>query len=249
MKLKLTEEQLHNLYRRLDLLEQTSPTGTTTGTTTTTTGSTQSNKDDAGQAEVEKSAPMLSKFLKLLAKPGETIINAIGNAFNPSGSSGEGGGYTGGGAPEFAVNIPPGSELMHPLGPKYKITSGFGYRNIGGGASQNHRGSDIGAPVGTPIYAVQDGKVLRAGDTTPNGCGGFIKLDHPTVGLQTKYCHCSRWVVKDGDVVKKGQVIGYTGGARGAQYAGNSQGPHLHYEVLNSGGIAMNPTIVHSDMA
>lgn len=228
MRIKLTEEQLHNLYRKIDLLEQSTPT----------TGATQTNPSD----DTEKTAPNLSRFLKLLAKPIDAVADVLTGKNNGSSSSG-------GGAPEFALNIPPGAELMHPLGPKHKITSGFGMRNIGKGTSKNHRGVDIGASVGTPIYAPADGKVLRAGDTTPNGCGGFIKIEHPLQGLQTKYCHCSKWVVKDGDEVKKGQLIGYTGGARGAQYAGNSLGPHLHYEVLNSAGIAFNPTKVHSNMA
>jgi murein DD-endopeptidase MepM/ murein hydrolase activator NlpD len=154
-----------------------------------------------------------------------------------------------GGAGEFAVDIPSGLELMHPLGPKYKISSGFGMRNIGGSATKNHKGVDITAPVGTAIYAPQDGVVMFAGDTTPNSCGGFVKLNHTGVGLMTKFCHLSEWVVKKGDEVKKGQLIGYTGGQKGAKYAGNSTGPHLHYEVLNNGGLAMNPTKVHSNMA
>ncbi len=242
MKLKLTEDQLHNLYRRLDLEEQTQPTGTTSNQTGTTVN--QNSPD----SDFDKQAPALSKFFKFISNPIGGVVNWLGGGDKQQGGTSSADGYSAGEA-QFAPNIPPGRELMHPLGPKYKITSGFGYRNIGKGTSKNHKGSDIGAPVGTPIYAVQDGKVLRAGDTTPNGCGGFIKLDHPLVGLQTKYCHCSKWVVKDGDEVKKGQVIGYTGGARGARFSGNSQGPHLHYEVLNSGGIAMNPTKVHSDMA
>lgn len=238
MRLKLTEEQLHNLYRGLDLVEQSSASGTTTGQTLNPpTGTNVDNE------KMEKDSPNLSKFLKLLANPLATVAGALG----ADGSKGSG--YAGGGDAQFAANIPTGTDLMHPLGPTYKVTSGFGMRNLGGSASTNHKGVDIGAPVGTAIYAVADGKVIRAGDTTPNGCGGFIKLDHRGAGLQTKYCHCSKWVVKGGEEVKKGQLIGYTGGAKGAQFAGNSSGPHLHYEVLDSGGIAFNPTKVHSNMA
>ncbi len=237
MRLKLTEQQLHNLYRQFDLMEQSEVSGTTTS------GQTSNPTTNTGNDEMEKNSPNLSKFLKLLSNPLATVAGALG------GKSDDGGGYSGGGSPEFAPNIPTGTDLMHPLGPTHKVVSKFGYRNIGGSASQNHKGVDINAAVATAIYAPADGKVLRAGDTTPNGCGGFIKLGHPGIGLQTKYCHCSKWVVKTGDEVKKGQLIGYTGGAKGAQYAGNSTGPHLHYEVLDSGGIAFNPTKVHSNMA
>lgn len=243
MRVKLTEEQLHNLYRRLDLVEQSS-----TGTTTSTTGQTLNppTGTNTDGDKMEKDAPNLSRFLKLLSNPLGAIAGALG-ANTSGGQSADG--YSGGGSPQFAANIPTGTDLMHPLGPTYKVTSGFGMRNIGGSASKNHKGVDIGASVGTAIYAPTDGRVLRAGDTTPNGCGGFIKLEHPSVGLQTKYCHCSKWVVKTGDEVKKGQLIGYTGGAKGAQFAGNSMGPHLHYEVADSAGIAFNPTKVHSNMA
>lgn len=232
MRVKLTEEQLHNLYRGLNLIEQSSTSGSTqspsSGTTVSSSGTTSNTPNDA-----ETIAPDLSRFLKILTqdplKTGAEMLTGL--------------------ASQFADNIPAGTDLMHPLGPAYKITSGFGPRNIGAGTSKNHKGVDIGAAVGTPIYAPTDGNVVKAGDTTPNGCGGYIKLDHPQAGIQTKYCHCSKWVVKDGDQVKKGQLIGYTGGAVGAQYAGNSQGPHLHYEVLNSNGIAFNPTTAHSNMA
>ncbi len=239
MKVKLTEEQLHNLYRKLDLFEQS----TTSGTTTTSSGTTQNPSlgTNTNNDEMEKQSPNLAKFLRLMTKPLDAIAGALGANSSDGNASG--------GAPQFAANIPTGTDLMHPLGPTYKITSGFGYRNIGSGASKNHKGVDIGASVGTAIYAPTDGTVITAGDTTPNGCGGYIKLDHRASGLQTKYCHCSKWVVSKGDEVKKGQLIGYTGGQRGAQYAGNSQGPHLHYEVLDSGGIAFNPTKVHSNMA
>ena len=127
------------------------------------------------------------------------------------------------------------------------LTSGFGPRNIGKGASKNHMGVDLGVPVGTPIFSPADGVIEAAEDTTPNACGGFVKVKHDT--YSTKYCHLSNFnVVKKGDQVKKGQLIGYTGGAEGAKYSGNSQGPHLHYEVL-VGDRHVNPTQVHTRLS
>lgn len=223
MKLQLTENQIKNLMWRLD--EQGTPT----------TGDTKS------QSDIENLAPTLTGFVKFLNDPLTGIANALDK--NYSGST------TNGGESTFALNIPPGMELMHPLGPQYKVSSGFGMRNIGGSATKNHKGVDITAPVGTAVYAPQDGTVVRAADTTPNGCGGFVKLHHTGLNVHTKFCHLSKWVVKSGDQVKKGQLIGYSGGAKGAQYAGNSTGPHLHYEVIGGDGLAMNPTKVHSNMA
>ena len=126
------------------------------------------------------------------------------------------------------------------------LTSGFGPRNIGGNASKNHMGCDLGVPSGTPIYAVANGKVKAARDTSPNGCGGFVKIQHKD--YSTKYCHLSKWLVSKGDEVTKGQQIGLSGGIKGAKYAGNSQGPHLHYEVLINNK-QVDPTKVHGTLS
>jgi murein DD-endopeptidase MepM/ murein hydrolase activator NlpD len=126
------------------------------------------------------------------------------------------------------------------------LTSGFGPRNIGGNASKNHMGCDLGVPSGTPIYAVANGKVKAARDTSPNGCGGFVKIQHKD--YSTKYCHLSKWLVSKGDEVTKGQQIGLSGGIKGAKYAGNSQGPHLHYEVLINDK-HVDPTKVHGTLS
>ena len=127
-----------------------------------------------------------------------------------------------------------------------KLTSGFGPRNIGGRASKNHKGCDLGVPSGTPVYAVANGKVLSARDTTPDPCGGFVKLQHSD--YITKYCHLKRWDVKKGDEVIKGQQIGLSGGGEFDPYKGNSMGAHLHYEVL-SGGKHIDPVKVHSKLS
>jgi len=245
MKLQLTENQVKNLMWRLEEQEtpktgntQTSTTGTTQ---TSTTGSTVTSKSSGSglQGTIDSyTNTMVDLANSLFSKMSGSTQNGMSGSTETNR----------GGAGEFAANIPPGLELMHPLGPKYKISSNFGMRNIFG-STQNHKGVDITAPVGTAVYAPQDAVVMFAGDTTPNGCGGFVKLNHTNVGLMTKFCHLTQWVVKKGDEVKKGQLIGYSGGQKGAKYAGNSTGPHLHYEVLNNGGLAMNPTKVHSNMA
>jgi murein DD-endopeptidase MepM/ murein hydrolase activator NlpD len=97
-----------------------------------------------------------------------------------------------------------------------------------------HKGMDIGAPYGAPIYAATDGVVAMAGRN--HGYGNFVKLNHAG-GLATGYGHMSRIAVSSGQRVRKGQVIGYIGST------GMSTGPHLHYELYRN-GVAINPKSV-----
>ncbi len=237
MKLKLTENQLKNLMIRLD--EQEKPK------TDEKPKSDEKSKPEEGglMNSLEKEAPALAAFAKFMKDPVGSAVEKLGGAF-----SGDGGGSSAGGPASFATNIPAGTQLMNPLGKATKITSGFGMRNLGYG-SKNHKGVDLPAASGSPLYAPADGRVLSARDTTPNGCGGFIQLDHTGIGIKTKFCHVKKWLISQGQEVKKGQLIGYSGGAAGDPYRGNAMGAHLHYEVLNSNSIAMNPKNVHSDMA
>jgi murein DD-endopeptidase MepM/ murein hydrolase activator NlpD len=140
---------------------------------------------------------------------------------------------------------PDGSDLMHPLGHKSKITSNFGPRE-GSAGSSDHKGVDIATISGSPVYAPADGKVTEARDTTPNGCGGFIELEHSN--YKTKFCHLRLWIVRKGDKVKQGQIIAYTGGGPDDPYRGTSTGPHLHYEILNTSDVALNPTKVEPNL-
>lgn len=138
------------------------------------------------------------------------------------------------------------NQPMHPLKNKGKITSNFGPRKSSVG-SKYHKGIDIGTPSGTPVYAPLDGYVIASRDTTPNGCGGFIKLEHGEI--QTKFCHLRQMVVKQGQKVKKGQLIGYSGGGLKDPMRGTSTGSHLHYEILNKNGVTVNPNIIHDNLA
>lgn len=126
-----------------------------------------------------------------------------------------------------------------------KINSPYGPRNIGGKASRDHKGVDLYAKSGTPIYSPANGKVIAAKDSGSK-CGGFIQIDHGK--YETKYCHCRKWVVSKGQDVVKGQLIGYTGGGGRDPYKGNSMGAHLHYEVLVN-GIHVNPANVHTSLS
>jgi murein DD-endopeptidase MepM/ murein hydrolase activator NlpD len=85
-----------------------------------------------------------------------------------------------------------------------------------------HEGIDVSAPMGTPIEAPAAGRVAQAGWQA--GYGNVVRIDHG-FGLQTKYAHASRLLVKTGDRVQRGQRVALVGST------GLSTGPHLHYEV------------------
>jgi murein DD-endopeptidase MepM/ murein hydrolase activator NlpD len=112
------------------------------------------------------------------------------------------------------------------------ITSEFGYRiSPFTGRREFHKGLDISGPVGTPIYAPADGKVVFTGKD--GGYGITLVIDHG-LGITSRYAHLSRYVVKKNQRVTRGEIIAYMGNT------GRSTGPHLHYEVrLN--GVPVNP--------
>ena len=116
-----------------------------------------------------------------------------------------------------------------------RITSNFGLRmHPILGYSRMHRGVDFRAGHGTPILAVADGRVSRAG--WAGGYGRQVRLSHAN-GLLTSYSHMSRIAVAPGSRVRQGQVIGYVGST------GLSTGPHLHFETYRNGR-AVNPRSV-----
>jgi murein DD-endopeptidase MepM/ murein hydrolase activator NlpD len=86
-----------------------------------------------------------------------------------------------------------------------------------------HTGLDIANTYDIPIIAAQEGVVYFV--ERVQGYGNQIKLQHPN-GWQTHYAHLNSFVVKAGDYVRQGQLIGYMGNT------GNSTGPHLHFELL-----------------
>jgi murein DD-endopeptidase MepM/ murein hydrolase activator NlpD len=103
---------------------------------------------------------------------------------------------------------------------------------ISQGFSARHKALDIAVPYGTPVVAADNGVVKKAGYTT-TAYGGRIIIDH-NINYLTLYAHLSQVAVQEGDVVEKGQVIGFVGST------GNSTGPHLHFEVRDFGYL-VNP--------
>ena len=95
------------------------------------------------------------------------------------------------------------------------------------GVTSSHKGVDLAAPIGTPIYAAAAGRVLTAKMGWNGAYGNMVILQHPN-GTKTLYGHMVRLGTSTGAQVKKGQVIGYVGNT------GRSTGPHLHFEVLGA---------------
>ena len=112
------------------------------------------------------------------------------------------------------------------------LSSNVGARKdpITGGADY-HQGLDISADFGSPVYATADGTVNHA--AREGSYGNLITIDHG-YGLETRYGHLSKYQVKPGAKVKRGQVIGNVGST------GRSTGSHLHYEVRVNGRL-LNP--------
>lgn len=113
-----------------------------------------------------------------------------------------------------------------------KITSAFGKARVYNNTLKGyHSGTDFRAKMGTPIIASNDGVVVLAQNRFYSG--NSIILDHGQ-GVYTCYYHLSKFKVKKGDVVKKGEVIGLSGDT------GRITGPHLHFSA-RVGGVQVDP--------
>ncbi|MFY9310277.1 MAG: M23 family metallopeptidase [Bacteroidia bacterium] len=111
--------------------------------------------------------------------------------------------------------------------------SGFGWRTHPiYKTAEFHPGMDFAAAQGTEIYATGDGTVERA-DALAQGYGNHVVINHG-YGYKTLYGHMNSMVVRAGQQVKRGQLIGYVGST------GLSTAPHVHYEVVKAGE-KMNP--------
>lgn len=115
------------------------------------------------------------------------------------------------------------------------VTSVYGWRSHPITEKEDfHRGIDIAAPQGKAIHAVWPGIVTETGESAVYG--NFVRLDHGH-GLQTVYSHCEMVAVKEGENVRKGEMVASVGST------GVSTGPHVHFELLVN-GIYYNPAWV-----
>jgi murein DD-endopeptidase MepM/ murein hydrolase activator NlpD len=109
-----------------------------------------------------------------------------------------------------------------------RVASGFGYRiDPVYKVTKFHAGLDFTAPQGTPIYATADGTVKVSGNLN-NGFGNHVVINHG-YGYESLYAHMYRIKARQGQSIKRGEVIGWVGNT------GKSTGPHCHYEVHKNG--------------
>ena len=113
-----------------------------------------------------------------------------------------------------------------------EISDVFGVQRVFNGTVQStHQGLDFRAPAGTPVAAVNRGRIILARPLFFEG--NCVVIDHGQ-GLLTLYLHLSKFLIKEGDTVEKGQEIALSGGT------GRATGPHLHLDVRWQ-GVYLNP--------
>jgi hypothetical protein len=117
------------------------------------------------------------------------------------------------------------------------MSSGFGLRRDPfSGRLTWHEGMDLSVPLGTPVLTSAEGRVVRAAYVL--GYGKIVEVDHGN-GLSTLYAHNSRICVREGDLVRRGETLAYSGAT------GRASAPHLHYEVrLNGQAVDPEPYIL-----
>ena len=115
-----------------------------------------------------------------------------------------------------------------------------GYISAHQGDGRGHKGIDIAAPYGTPIYAAAAGTVTKAENGWNGGYGNMVMIENDD-GNVTVYAHQSELACAEGDVVEEGQLIGYIGST------GDSTGNHLHFEVRSEGSYLNPEEFVLSD--
>ena len=131
-------------------------------------------------------------------------------------------------------------KLVYPVNPSTKISQLFGENPAWYPKSQGHNGIDWACAVGSSIYAMRDGVIIRASEFSQPGItdgkigyGRHIRIQHDN-GVSI-YGHLSKLLVSEGDIVTAGQEIGLSGGATSDPNSGFSTGPHLHAEYRVTG--------------
>jgi murein DD-endopeptidase MepM/ murein hydrolase activator NlpD len=135
------------------------------------------------------------------------------------------------------VSLQAGERFLFPLSIPAPITSLFGWRiHPIFGDQRFHSGTDLGAPMGTPVLATRAGQVTVADFL--GGYGLTVIVNHEDDSLESRYAHLSQLLVQSGEWVEQGEVIGLVGST------GNSTGPHLHFELrqlTGDGWVAVSP--------
>lgn len=119
--------------------------------------------------------------------------------------------------------------MLSPVPRPNFVASGWGdardYRATSTDAHPKHEGLDFRASIGTPVFAVEDGRVVTSKNGAPDPAGEFISIQHPS-GIISRYMHLSQRLVSVGDSVHAGQLIAKSG-ASGIQ----NSAAHLHFDL------------------
>lgn len=182
--------------------------------------------------------------LGVAAVPGAVLGALIAGGSNAAGQllgRNQGGGD---GNESMSANLGGGADSL--MAPGTHVSSGYGSRkDPNGSGRQHHNGIDYAMPVGSPVVAAADGKVvmIRKQPGKSRSFGLYMVLQHK--GFYTYYAHLSQTIARLGQEVRQGEVIAKSGGEKGGPNSGSSTGPHLHFEVrksLTSPNSSVNPT-------
>lgn len=144
----------------------------------------------------------------------------------------------GAGTPTPAASpVPSGTVTTSPFG----LRAGAAKRAAEKGQkiSTDHKGVDYGVPSGTPVKAVADGVVEKVG-SDPTGWGNYVLVRHLD-GTSSRYCHLRRISCSTNQKIRKGEVVGLSGGGAKDPGRGNSTGAHLHFEIATKAGVRIDP--------
>jgi murein DD-endopeptidase MepM/ murein hydrolase activator NlpD len=180
-----------------------------------------------------------------IAQAAQTYYDALSGSEGVDKATETAGGCSGGGGTGKPVPCPEGQtcKLHNPLPSNTGVYSGFGY-----GRGRLHAGVDMQSPGAYSAFdnypSTQGAEVLAAykgtvNEVAPVGgtCGGIVGINHPDLGLETRYIHMIQVFVQSGQQIERGQPIGIEGTET---YPECSQGIHLHYEIY-SGGAPIDP--------
>jgi len=180
---------------------------------------TKGPNEERKQDIISSAATILQDVPKTQKRFAAADINAYGPGTNPAARDTLNGGQSGGTL--FEVPMPEKRSNSN------KISHEFGEKRFG----ETHKGADISGQTGDAVVATDSGQVIRADYS--NTYGNVVYVAHSD-GKETRYAHLSKFDVAKGDNIQKGQKLGEVGST------GKSDGPHLHYEVLQNGK-AINP--------
>jgi murein DD-endopeptidase MepM/ murein hydrolase activator NlpD len=211
-------------------------------TTTTATKAAEVTSTTASKAYARMQKYLAEKdLLKTFHDSGEHSEAAVLSVLHKSGIAKSPAAAPSGGAAPGAPQAKPRPAPLPPLNTvpeqyagalRWPLDAGIVSSEYGERWGKMHKGLDIAADVGEPVYAIADGEVIYAGDGL-RGYGNVVIIRHDRK-TSSLYAHNSELKVKTGDQVKQGSVVSLLGST------GHSTGPHVHFEIRD-GDVAVNP--------